>query len=58
VTVTGTREDKPVTTLATRITNQEGVAVLDGSAVVWRDPTVAALALTEVAGKVGGRRFS
>ena len=37
-TVTAARADKPVTTLATRITNQDGVVVLDGSAVVWRDP--------------------
>lgn len=36
-----TREDKPVTTLATTITNQDGVVVLDGTAVVWRDPVVA-----------------
>ena len=42
VTVTGARADKPVTTLATRITNQDGVVVLDGTAVVWRDPAVAA----------------
>jgi acyl dehydratase len=41
VTVTGVREDKPITTLATRITNQDGVVVLDGTAVVWRDPVVA-----------------
>ena len=41
VTVTEARADKPVTTLATRITNQEGVVVLDGTAVVWRDPVVA-----------------
>ncbi|QBR93868.1 MaoC family dehydratase [Nocardioides euryhalodurans] len=41
-TVTSVRTDKPVTSLATRITNQEGVVVLDGTAVVWRDPTVAA----------------
>jgi acyl dehydratase len=40
-TVTDAREDKPVTALATRITNQDGVVVLDGSAVVWRDPNVA-----------------
>ena len=40
-TVTATREDKPITTLATTITNQDGVVVLDGTAVVWRDPTVA-----------------
>ena len=42
VTVTGVREDKPVTTLATTITNQDGTVVLDGTAVVWRDPAVAA----------------
>lgn len=41
-TVTGVRADKPVTTLATRIVNQDGVVVLDGTAVVWRDPEVAA----------------
>jgi acyl dehydratase len=42
VRVVTAREDKPVTTLATTITNQDGVLVLDGSAVVWRDPVVAA----------------
>jgi len=36
------REDKPVTTLATSIVNQDGVVVLDGTAVIWRDPAVAA----------------
>ncbi|HEY2300032.1 MAG TPA: MaoC family dehydratase [Jatrophihabitans sp.] len=41
-TVTAARTDKPVTTLATRITNQDDLVVLDGSAVVWRDPNVAA----------------
>ena len=39
-TVTSVRDDKPITVLATTITNQEGVVVLDGSAVVWRDPAV------------------
>jgi acyl dehydratase len=39
-TVTNARTDKPVTTLATRITNQDGLVVLDGTAVVWRDPHV------------------
>jgi len=39
--VTSVRDDKPVTTLATTITNQDGVTVLDGSAVVWQDPAVA-----------------
>lgn len=42
VEVTGVREDKPVSTLAMSITNQDGVVVLDGTAVVWRDPVVAA----------------
>jgi acyl dehydratase len=41
-TVTSVRTDKPVTTLATQVTNQAGVTVLDGTAVVWRDPVVAA----------------
>ena len=40
-TVTAVREDKPITTLRTTITNQDGVVVLDGTAVVWRDPAVA-----------------
>ena len=41
-TVLSTRADKPITTLATSVTNQDGLAVLDGTAVVWRDPTVTA----------------
>jgi len=41
-TVTDVRRDKPVTTLRTTITNQDEVVVLDGTAVVWQDPTVAA----------------
>jgi acyl dehydratase len=40
-TVTALRDDKPVTTLATQVVNQAGVTVLDGTAVVWRDPLVA-----------------
>jgi acyl dehydratase len=40
--VTAARDDKPVTTLATSITNQDDVLVLDGTAVVWRDPVVSA----------------
>ena len=44
VTVTEARADNPVTTLATRIVNQDRVVVLDGTAVVWRDPVVAAQA--------------
>lgn len=45
-TVEAVRSDKPVTTLATRIDNQDGVTVLDGDAVVWRDPVVARLSRT------------
>lgn len=40
-TVTAARGDKPVTTLATCLTNQDGTTVLDGTAVDWRDPGVA-----------------
>jgi acyl dehydratase len=40
--VTGRHDTKPVTTLATTITNQDGQVVLDGTAVVWRDPAVEA----------------
>ena len=57
-TVTGARQDKPVTTLATRITNQDGVVVLDGTAVVWRDPNVAAAVAADGAGKAAGSRPS
>jgi acyl dehydratase len=39
--VVAVRDDKPVTTLETRITNQDGTVVLDGTAVVWQDPVVA-----------------
>jgi acyl dehydratase len=34
------RDDKPISTLATTITNQDGVVVLDGTAVVWQDAAV------------------
>jgi acyl dehydratase len=34
------RADKPVCTLATTIRTAEGVVVVDGTAVVWRDPVV------------------
>lgn len=40
--VLAVRDDKPLYTLATTITNQDGVVVLDGTAFVWRDPVVAA----------------
>ena len=37
VEVLETREDKPLTKLRTTITNQEGVVVLDGHALVWTE---------------------
>ncbi len=42
--VTELRTDKPITALAVSIRNHDGLVVLDGNAVVWRDPVVAALA--------------
>ncbi len=38
VEVLEARSDKPITRLRTTITNQHGVVVLDGSAVVWQEP--------------------
>jgi acyl dehydratase len=32
------RDDKPLTTLRTTIVNQDGVVVLDGTALVWTEP--------------------
>jgi acyl dehydratase len=32
------RDDKPICTLRTAITNQDGVTVLDGTAVVYQEP--------------------
>jgi len=32
------RDDKPITKLRTTITNQDGTVVLDGTAVVYREP--------------------
>jgi acyl dehydratase len=52
--VTAVRADKPVTTLRTSVTDQHGRLVLDGTAVVWRDPVVAAAA-GKSAGKAEGR---
>jgi acyl dehydratase len=37
VEVLSAREDKPIYELATTITNQDGVVVLDGTALVWRE---------------------
>lgn len=41
VEVTAHRTDKPITELRTTITDQSGTVVLEGTAVVWRDPVVA-----------------
>ena len=38
VEVLARRDDKPIGTLRTTITNQDGTVVLDGTAVVWREP--------------------
>jgi acyl dehydratase len=38
VEVLEVREDKPLTRLRTTISNQEGVVVLDGTALVWTEP--------------------
>ena len=38
VEVLEARDDKPVTKLRTTIVNQDGVVVLDGTAVVWTEP--------------------
>jgi acyl dehydratase len=32
------REDKPLSTLRTTIVNQDGLVVLDGTALVWTEP--------------------
>jgi acyl dehydratase len=36
------RTDKPISILRTTIRNDAGTVVLDGTAIVWRDPAVAA----------------
>lgn len=38
VEVTDVRPDKPIVTLRTTIRNQDEAVVLDGTAVVWREP--------------------
>jgi acyl dehydratase len=38
VEVLDVREDKPISTLRTTISNQEDVVVLDGTALVYREP--------------------
>jgi acyl dehydratase len=41
VEVVERRDDKPIARLRTTITDQDGTVVLDGDALVWRDPVVA-----------------
>ena len=38
VEVLNVREDKPLVTLRTSVTNQDGTVVLDGQALVWVEP--------------------
>ena len=40
--VTSVREDKPITGLATTITNQDGDIVLEGTALTWTEPVLEA----------------
>ena len=42
VELTSVREDKPITELRTTITRDDGTVVLDGTAVCFTDPVVAA----------------
>ena len=56
VTVVSARADKPVTSLEVSIANQDDLVVLDGTAVVWRDPEVArAVEERDAQGKAEGR---
>jgi acyl dehydratase len=48
------RDDKRVTTLSTTVTSQDRVIVLDGTAVVWRDPVVAAAVRDKRPGQARG----
>lgn len=51
VEVVERRSDKPITTLRTTITDQDGRVVLDGRAVTWTEPLPAATSAT--AGEAG-----
>ena len=51
VEVVERRSDKPITTLRTTITDQDGRVVLDGRAVTWTEPLPAAMSAT--AGEAG-----
>jgi len=41
VEVIDRRDDKPIATLRTVITDQHGTTLIDGTAVVYRDPSIA-----------------
>jgi len=47
--VLSVRDDKPICTLRTTITNQEGTVVLAGTALVWTEPVSPAAQATESA---------
>ena len=55
VTVISARVDEPVTSLEVSITNQHDLVVLDGTAVVWRDPRCPAPCEREAKRKAEGR---
>jgi acyl dehydratase len=38
VKISKLHEDKPIIDLACRITNQDDVTVLEGTAIVWKEP--------------------
>lgn len=46
VEVIDRRDDKPIATLRTTITNQRGETLIDGTAVVYRDPIIALASTT------------
>lgn len=51
-TVLEVRTDKPICRLGTVVRNQDGLVVLEGTALVWRDPAVTAV--TAVTAATGG----
>jgi hypothetical protein len=55
VEVVSARHDRPIATVATRVVNQRGVVVLDGTAVVWRDAVVARSTPRNASGTEEGR---
>ena len=54
--VLDTRDDKPICTLRTTITNQDGTVVLDGTALVYREALGLGLGRRRRADRDGGRR--